>query len=255
MPESSTVDHGLAGIAPGAERDPAALGRVLGGVVEQVGDDLHQPGRRRRARSAIPAGGRRSVSSWRRASISGRLVSTAFCSTVSRSTRSGRSSILPWVMRLMSSRSSTRWIICLSWRSMMWRALSSGLRLVRQAHDLERVADRRERIAQLVGEGGEELVLAAVGAAQRLLDRLARGDVDDRAEHARRRHRRCGRPRRAPRSSGCCDRARPRGTRSASRCRAVERRPRSRALTTSRSSGWTWAKNDLRGSSRGTGSL
>ena len=70
---------------------------------------------------------------------------------------------------------------------MMWRALSSGLRLARQAHDLERVADRRQRIAQLVGEGGEELVLAAVGAAQRLLDRLAAGHVDDRAEHARRR--------------------------------------------------------------------
>ena len=37
--------HRLAGLAPGAEDDPAALGRVLRGVVEQVGDHLHQPGR------------------------------------------------------------------------------------------------------------------------------------------------------------------------------------------------------------------
>ncbi len=62
-----------------------------------------------------------------------------------------------------------------------------GLRLARQGHDLERIADRRERIAQLVGEGGEEFVLAAVGAAQRLLHRLAAGGIDDRAEHAGRR--------------------------------------------------------------------
>ena len=99
MPVSLHGHHRLARLAPGAEHDPAALGRVLGGVVEQVGEHLRQPGRIGVARSAArPAAGAASARG-RRASISGRLVSTAFCSTVSRSTRSGRSSILPRVMR------------------------------------------------------------------------------------------------------------------------------------------------------------
>jgi hypothetical protein len=42
-------------------------------------------------------------------------------------------------------------------------------RVLGELHDLQRVADRRQRVAQLVGERGEELVLAAVGVAQRLL--------------------------------------------------------------------------------------
>ena len=41
------------------------------------------------------------------------------------------------------------------------------------AHDLDRVADRRERIAQLVREHGEELVLVPVGFLQRRFDARA----------------------------------------------------------------------------------
>src|SRR4029077_19943524 len=41
------------------------------------------------------------------------------------------------------------------------------------------VADRRERIAQLVGERGEELVLAPLGLAQRVFHQLAVVDVRD----------------------------------------------------------------------------
>jgi hypothetical protein len=40
---------------------------------------------------------------------------------------------------------------------------------VRRLHEIERIADRRERVAQLVGERGEELVLATVGEAQGFL--------------------------------------------------------------------------------------
>ena len=40
---------------------------------------------------------------------------------------------------------------------------------MRRLHEIERVADRRERVAQLVGQRGEELVLATVGEAQRFL--------------------------------------------------------------------------------------
>ena len=38
-----------------------------------------------------------------------------------------------------------------------------------QPHDLERVADRRQGVAQLVRQEGQELVLVAVGLLERLL--------------------------------------------------------------------------------------
>ena len=84
-----------------------------------------------------------------------------------RSTRSLRSSTLPLEMRAMSSRSSTSRTRCLSWRSIMSRARSQGLWVVGgHAHQLQAVGDRRQRIAQLVGEGGQELGLAPVGLGQ-----------------------------------------------------------------------------------------
>ncbi len=53
--------------------------------------------------------------------------------------------------------------------------------LGRLAQDVQPVAKRRERIAQLVRQGGQELVLAAVGLLQRLGLRLElvalRGDL------------------------------------------------------------------------------
>ena len=50
--------------------------------------------------------------------------------------------------------------------------------LSREPHDLEGVAEGAERAAQLVGEGGQELVLVTVGLPQGLLDADALGDVD-----------------------------------------------------------------------------
>jgi hypothetical protein len=52
------------------------------------------------------------------------------------------------------------------------------------AHQLERVANRRERVAQFVREGGEEFVLAAIGLAQDGFDLRAFGHVDADADAA-----------------------------------------------------------------------
>ncbi len=60
--------------------------------------------------------------------------------------------------------------MCSTWRSMMACACSrsaSGLAALPRHRD--RVTDRRERVAQLVRQHGEELVLAPVRLAQRFL--------------------------------------------------------------------------------------
>ena len=57
----------------------------------------------------------------------------------------------------------------------------------RQPHHLQAVADRGERVAQLVGEQREELVLPPVGLLQRLLGPLPVGDVVRQPEDADRR--------------------------------------------------------------------
>jgi hypothetical protein len=50
-----------------------------------------------------------------------------------------------------------------------------------RAHELDDVADRGQRVAQLVREHRQEVVLAAVGVAQRLLEPHGLGDVGQRA--------------------------------------------------------------------------
>jgi hypothetical protein len=50
------------------------------------------------------------------------------------------------------------------------------------AHQLHRVGDRRQRIAQLVGQGRQELVLAAVGFLQRFLGLHGAGNVERNAD-------------------------------------------------------------------------
>ena len=64
--------------------------------------------------------------------------------------------------------------------------LQLGFRRSLPLEDRHRVADRRERVAQLVGERGQELVLAPVGVAQRLLHLLALVDVEGDADPAAR---------------------------------------------------------------------
>ena len=74
------------------------------------------------------------------------------------------------VMRAMSSRSSTRRAMCATWRSITSRLQArSGSAAPSRPRMRDAVADRRQRVAQLVRQRGEELVLAPVGLAQRLL--------------------------------------------------------------------------------------
>ena len=68
------------------------------------------------------------------------------------------------------------------------RPLEVGAAQALDLHDLDGVADRGQGIAQLVGEHGEELVLAPVGLPEGLLHALAIVDVgDDGAGPGRRR--------------------------------------------------------------------
>ena len=116
------------------------------------------PGRRR------PPGSRgtSTARSCCRSSSSGLAISIALATTSASSTRSLRSSILPRAMRDTSSRSSTSRTRCWTWRSMIVRSCSSAVAAA-QPHQLQRGQDRRERVAQLVAEHRQELVLGAVG--------------------------------------------------------------------------------------------
>ena len=79
MPVSRTRTTASSPSRSAVERDPAARLGVLGGVVQQVGEDLLQPGGS--ASSGTGSSGSETVSSWPRASISGRAVSTARATT------------------------------------------------------------------------------------------------------------------------------------------------------------------------------
>ena len=84
----------------------------------------------------------------------------------------------PLVTRDMSSKSLTRLVIWLTWREMtsLVCLMSSAIEpLDRQ--ELGRRRDGRQRIAQLVGEHRQELVLAAVGLLELFLGLLAFVDV------------------------------------------------------------------------------
>ena len=112
-------------------------------------------------------------------SASGRAASAASCSSAVASTRSGCRFSLPSVTRLASSRSSIRRAMWASWRSTMARAPANGVAVGRRhLHDRDRVADRRQRIAQLVRQHRHELVLAPRRLAQLIGVALALGDVD-----------------------------------------------------------------------------
>ena len=56
---------------------------------------------------------------------------------------------------------------CRIWRPITWCAWLAAIGATAVAlEDLEAGADRRQRVAQLVGQGGQELVLAAIGFDQ-----------------------------------------------------------------------------------------
>ena len=156
----------------------------LAGVVEQVAEDLRQARRvavevdrlRRQRDRQLVVHARRE-----RAGRLDRLLDDRRQLDVARL----RSSILPRVMRLTSSRSSTRRDSWPTWRSIISDACAQrGPSPRAEPQRPQRVADRRERVAQLVGQHRQELVLAAVRLgqvgrelAQVVLQPLPLGDV------------------------------------------------------------------------------
>ena len=114
-PGVSHSQHGLVAFAAERDRDPAAGLGVLGGVVQQVRDDLFQTGRV----ALDPQRLGREMTSKARAgtrSIRGRAASTACSTTELKSTAFLRSSTLPRVIRETSKRSSSRRVMCWIWR-------------------------------------------------------------------------------------------------------------------------------------------
>ena len=76
--------------------------------------------------------------------------------------------------------------MCVTWRSMTSLAPGERLAAPVRAQQLHGVADGGQRVAQLVGQHRQELVLAPVGLAQRLFGLLALGDIHRHAEVAQR---------------------------------------------------------------------
>ena len=82
-----------------------------------------------------------------------------------------------WLMRLDVQQviDQTRQVVDLAWIAPWpWTAPGSGVPIIQQ---FDRGQDRGQRVAQLVGERGEELILLAIGVAKRLLVFFAVGDV------------------------------------------------------------------------------
>ena len=168
------LDDGFIDIHRRGHRDaPAAVG-VLHGVVQQVGERLRQP----REVGVDPQAANRAdrpPSTWPAATLSGSIVSMALRTTVRRSIRSRRSSIRLRVIRDTSSRSSVSRTSCCSCRSMIASARSfNDSSCPGPSHQFERIANRRQRIAQLVRQRRQELVLPPIGLAQHFLERACR---------------------------------------------------------------------------------
>ena len=156
--------------APRRERDaPAGVG-VLGGVRQQVREHLREPHRVAVDRDRL-ASGKSTVEPVPRGLDHRPASSRRPCAAASaRSIGSRCTSITPRVMRETSSRSSTRRTRCVDLPLHDCRRRPRrGLRVAcrRSFSSCSRVEQRRERIAQLVAERREELVLALVGRSER----------------------------------------------------------------------------------------
>ena len=102
-------------------------------------------------------------------SASGRTASTLCATTSNMLTGATRKSILPVVMRPMSSRSSTSRESCTVWRSIMSRqdeSVGESVGSVMRCNHPDRVAKRRERIAQFMRERGEKFAHCWLGQLQ-----------------------------------------------------------------------------------------
>ena len=178
-------DHDLAAHARGADPDvPAGLG-VARRVVEQVGKDLREPRAiglepdrlgRQRDGERVPRGVDGGPAGFDRGLQDGGDVHG------SNAQRELVAADAAHVEQVVDEPHHQQHLAV----DQVARPGQVGVRGVGHAHDLHGVTDRRQRIAQLVGERGEEFVLAPVALAQRLLGHDAVGDVDGHATDAAR---------------------------------------------------------------------
>ena len=159
MPVSRTRTTASSPSRSTVSRDLAALGRCTWPRCS-AGWSRPAPAGSGRPRPAAARRGARRPAWCLRASIRGRLVSTALATTAARSTGSVRRLILPRVMRETSSRSSTSRARCCDLPLDHPRGpVARRARVVAaQPQDLHGVADGREGVAQLVGQHRQELV-------------------------------------------------------------------------------------------------
>ena len=188
--------------------DASAVVAVLRGVAQQVHEHLFEPGRigvgpERRRRQ------RRSSSCWWRSATCARTASAARARTMRQ--------VQPLAAHLDLAQRDARdvhqvvdQLLEVAHVAPDHRDAPVALALqLRRARDGDRAADGRQRIAQLVREHRQELVLAPVGVEQPGLGHLPRGDVLDRADVAdgrAARRRRSGSCARAPTRVSPCTR-------------------------------------------------
>ena len=168
-------------LEPRRQRDPAAGLGVLGGVGQQVDQDLLEPGRVGLEPQAAAAGDRR-PGRGTAASISGRAASTARVDD-----RGELDRLLAELDLAPGDPRDVQQVVDEPGEVPAPAARSPPGSTPGRASEVDRsgrldgVADRRQRVAQLVGEHRQELVLAAVGLGQL----LAFGAAPPRAASAR----------------------------------------------------------------------
>jgi len=108
-------NHRIAALPLGGQPDAAPTLGILGGVVQQVHEDLGQPGQVRFEWDRV---GRENDDEFVAEPFDERPARLDRpCTTVAKATRSLRSSNLPRAIRLMSSRSLMRFVMSCIWRS------------------------------------------------------------------------------------------------------------------------------------------
>ena len=178
MPSSLTLATSMSPSTSGRERDPSARRRELDGVDEQVAEHLRE-GASGSPSSQTGSAGRSTLKACSMRSASGRAASAASCSSAVASTRSGCRFSLPrrdpaGVEQVVDQAHEVG-ELALDHGASAGEGVAVGRR---HLHDRDRVADRRQRIAQLVRQHRHELVLAPRRLAQLVGVVLAFGDVD-----------------------------------------------------------------------------
>nr|WP_229792281.1 hypothetical protein [Lysobacter bugurensis] len=170
----------------GADADLPAFRRVTRRVVEEIGDDLHEPG-------AVALHGQRFRWHRRGQRVAARIDERAH---LFHRGRDDGAHVDRRDVELDQAACHARHVeqvvhegrdvADLAADDLARGAHARGI-LGNHAQQLRGGGDRRQRVAQFMAEHGEELVLALVGQAQLLVHGLARSDVHDHARHPARR--------------------------------------------------------------------